>query len=155
MGAAFFEEDASDERKRRLRENLAALSAGATPGQTMFAQTPMRFFDARLDAAPLFAESVVRPRLLGHLLGTLAPAWDVTAGAGPLRVPILIAHGRYDYVVPYRLWDGVAERLPGATFRLFERSGHQPFFDEPDRFAEVVTDWMRAGPIGRSTGPTR
>jgi len=138
----FFEEDASLERKQALRDNLQRLPPGATPGQAMLAHTPMRFFDARFDAAPLFAEADRRPDLLMHILGTLAPQWDATAGSSPLRVPLLIAHGRHDFTVPHALWQGVVERLPTATFRLFERSGHQPFLEEPERFAAVLTEWM-------------
>jgi len=59
-----------------------------------------------------------------------------------LHVPILIAHGRYDYVSPYTMWAGIADRLPNATLHLFERSGHQTFFEEPERFDEVVRAWM-------------
>ena len=140
--SSFFEEDASEERKQILRENMARLPPDASMGQFMFAQTPMRFFDARLDAVPLFAEASTRSELIAHLLGALTSGWDVTAEASSLRVPIFHAHGRYDYVVPYDLWDGVAERLPDATFRLFERSGHQPFFEEPDEFASALRNWM-------------
>ena len=73
-------------------------------------------------------------------------AWDVTAGARSLRVPILIAQGRYDYTVPYVLWEGIAAQLPRATLRIFEHSGHQPFFEEPDEFASALTDWMASQP---------
>ena len=139
---SFFEEDASEERKQILRENMARLPADASMGQHMFAQTPMRFFDARFDAVPLFEGASTKPELIAHLLGALTAGWDVTAGASSLRVPIFHAHGRYDYVVPYVLWDGVAERLPDFTFRLFERSGHQPFFEEPDEFASALKEWM-------------
>lgn len=140
--AAFFEEDASEERKRRLRENLAALAPGASSGQTLFAQTPMRFFDAAFDPAPLFAEAEVKPAFLGHVMGKLAPAWDIAVGSDSLRVPMFLAHGRYDYVVPYVLWQDVAPGLPDATLEIFERSGHQPFFEEPDRFTDVLMAWM-------------
>jgi proline iminopeptidase len=140
--AAFFEQDASEERKRILRENMAALPADAPFGRVFLAQTPMRFFDARLDPAPLFAESEMKPAMLSHLLGDLTRAWDVTAGADSLRMPIFLAHGRHDYVVPHILWDGVAEKVPKATLQIFERSGHHPFFEEPDRFADAVVDWM-------------
>ena len=141
---AFFEQEASADRKRTLRDNLQRLPAGATPGQAMLAQSPMRFFDAGFDATPLFADADRRPGLLMHILGTLAPAWDVTIESRPLRVPLLIAHGRHDYTVPHTLWQGVVERLPGATFRLFERSGHQPFFEEPHVFATALAEWMTA-----------
>jgi proline iminopeptidase len=151
----FFNEDASEERKRVLAENLAALPAGASPGQMMLAGTPTRFFDARFDAAPLFAGAVARPGLLGHVMGPLTAAWDVTVGASSLSVPVLIAHGRYDYTVPHVLWRGVSDALPDATVEIFERSGHQPFFEEPDRFAEVVTAWMPAHPGNASGGVVR
>jgi proline iminopeptidase len=139
---AFFEADASEDRKRLLRDNLAGLPEGASLMQFVLAQTPMRFFDPRFDAAPLFAEAISRPALLQHVMATLAPAWDVTVGASSLGVPIFHAHGRYDYVVPHVLWEGIAEKLPNATLRIFERSGHQPFFEEPDQFVEALTDWM-------------
>ncbi|MBW8876587.1 MAG: alpha/beta hydrolase [Acidobacteria bacterium] len=140
--ASFFEEDASEDRKQVLRDNLARLPAGASMGQVMFAQTPMRFFDARFDAVPLFAEAVARPQFLQHVLGTLTQGWDVTVGASGLSVPIFLAHGRYDYTVPYVLWDGIPSQLPNARLEIFEQSGHQPFFEEPDRFVAALTDWM-------------
>jgi proline iminopeptidase len=108
----------------------------------MYSQTPMRFYDARFDAAPLFAESDLKPGLLKHIMGTLTPAWDVSLESSSLSVPIFVAHGRYDYTVPYVLWDGIAAKLPNATLQIFEKSGHQPFFEEPDRFAQALTDWM-------------
>jgi proline iminopeptidase len=139
---AFFEQDASEERKQVLRENLAGLTADAPLKQHLVAQGPMRFFDPRFDAAPLFEAMVPRPQLVMHVMGKLAPGWDVTVDASSLRVPIFLAHGRYDYTVPYLLWEGIPSRLPNATFELFERSGHQPFFEEPGRFAETVANWF-------------
>lgn len=140
--SAFFEEHASEERKRVLRDNLAKLPEGASMGETMYAQTPMRFYDARFDAAPLFADADVKPGLLQHIMGTLVPAWTIRAEPGSLRVPIFIALGRHDYVVPYVLWDGLADTLPNATLRLFEKSGHQPFFEQPQAFADALSEWM-------------
>jgi proline iminopeptidase len=144
-GRSFFEEDASEERKQVLRDNLARLPADAGPGQSMLAQTPMRFFDPRFDAAPVFADSEFRPELLAHIMGTLVRGWDVRSDARSSRVPLLIAHGRYDYTVPYRLWEGVASSLPHVTMRVFGRSGHQPFFEEPELFGATVDEWMASG----------
>ena len=144
QATAFFEADASEERKQVLRDNLAAVPPGASPGQSMLAQTPMRFFDPHFDAAPLFAEAVPGMGLLQHVLGTLTLKWDVTAGASGLRAPLFLAHGRYDYVVPYVLWDGIPAQFPDATMEIFPRSGHQPFFEEPDRFTSAVTAWMES-----------
>jgi len=84
----------------------------------------------------------MKPALFQHVLGPLTATWDVTANKESLTVPILIAHGRYDYVSPYTMWDGIVEALPNATRHVFERSGHQTFFEEPERFVEVVRAWM-------------
>lgn len=140
--ASFFEADASEERKQVLRENLARLPADASPGQAMLARSPQRFYDPRVDAAPIFAEAEVKWPFLAHLMGPLTSGWDVTAGAESLQVPTLVAHGRFDYTVPYVLWTDILPKLPRATMRVFEKSGHQPFFEEPDAFAAAVTDWM-------------
>jgi proline iminopeptidase len=138
----FFAEDASEDRKRAMRENLAALPPHASFSSVFLAHTPMRFFNAQMDAASLFADAEAKPELVNYLTGDLTHGWDIRVGGDSLRVPILLAQGRYDYVVPYTLWDGIVENLPSATLQIFERSGHQPFFEEPKRFAEVVTEWM-------------
>jgi proline iminopeptidase len=138
----FFDEDASDERKAILRENLAALPSGTSPAQAVLAQTPMRFFDPRADAGALYAGSDLNPRLIEHVLGTLTPQWDISVDVDSLRAPVFIAHGRYDYVVPHLMWGGVVETLPDARLEIFEKSGHQPFFEEPERFARAVHEWM-------------
>lgn len=141
-GAEFFAADGSAERKAILQENLAKLPPGTPPTQATFAQTPMRFFDPRFDAAALFAGSMFNPRVFAHLFGTLTPRWNILDDVESLRVPILLAHGRYDYVVPFTVWQAIVDKLPNAQLHIFERSGHQTFFEEPERFAKVVTDWM-------------
>jgi proline iminopeptidase len=139
----YFEAHASDERKQVLQDNLSKLPPGTPPSQAVFAQTPMRFFDPRFDAPPLFAGAEPRPEILMHLMAKLGPTWDVTGGAD-LRTPLLIVHGRHDYTVPHVLWDDVIIRLPSATKRLFDHSGHQPFLEEPERFTTEVTAWLEA-----------
>jgi len=142
---AFFERDASAERKKILRENVARLPANPSFEQIILAQTPTRFFDPHTDAAPLYEGAVMRPSLLARS-SALTGSWDVRADAGDSTAPILLAHGRYDYTVPHVLWEGLTSTLPSTTFHLFERSGHQPFYEEPERFVEVVTSWMRSTP---------
>ena len=149
-GTAFFEADGSEERKTILRENYAKLPPGTPPTQAIFAQGPLRFFDPRFDAMPLFAESEFKPKLFEHVLGPLTANWDVTSDMASLHVPILLAHGRYDYVSPYTMWNGIVDLMPNATQHVFERSGHQTFFEEPARFVEVVREWMaRSGSSAR------
>jgi proline iminopeptidase len=141
---AFFDARADDQRKRVLRENLAALPPDATPGQQLLAQTPMRFFDPRADGAAVFTGAEIRPDFIPHVMTRLAPGWDIRAGAAELRAPLFVGLGRHDYVVPHVLWDGVTGALPRTTVHIFEQSGHQPFFEEPAAFADAVSAWMAA-----------
>ena len=140
--AAYFEAEAGDDRKQRLQRNLAALPPEPSLRQIVAAQTPMRFHDDSVDAEGLFEGAVSSPELLTHIMGTLARGWTIAADPASLTVPVLIAHGRSDYTVPHVLWNGIPATLPDATFHLFEASGHQPFFEEPERFTAVVTEWM-------------
>jgi proline iminopeptidase len=140
---SFFERDASDDRKAALRENLARLPAHPSLAERLLAQTPTRFFDPHADATIWYEGAVMKPGGLEGTMGALS-GWDVRTVAGSLRAPILLAHGRYDYVVPYELGENAAALFPRATFQVFERSGHQPFFEEPGRFVEVVTSWLAA-----------
>ncbi|HWM91232.1 MAG TPA: alpha/beta hydrolase [Thermoanaerobaculia bacterium] len=121
--ASFFGEDASEDRKQVLRDNLARLGPGASMGEAMYAQTPMRFFNACFDAAPVFAGSEVKPRFFQHLLGTLAPSWDVTAGSSPLRAPLFLALGRTRRSWLSRPWSllflSSPYPLPGAIRKTF------------------------------------
>jgi proline iminopeptidase len=138
--APFFEQDASAERKQVLQDNFGRLSSDASFHERFLAQTPMRFFDPHLDAEPLYAGSEYRPALVEHVTRALVASWDVTVDTASLRVPTFLALGRFDYVVPYVLWDEIV--LPNLTQQMFEKSGHQPFVEEPERFAEAVSDWM-------------
>lgn len=138
----FFEREASEERKRIHH-------------QDPLSQTAMRFFDPRTDAAALYEGATFDRPFFEHLLGTVAPSWDITRDAASLTFPILIAHGRYDFVVPYEMWNGIPERLPDATFRLFPRSAHHPFYEEPEAFVAAIkepTSAMQARPPFADSG---
>jgi len=144
-GARRFEAEASEERRAILRENLARLPADATPAQAMYAQTPLRFFDPSFDAQPLFAGAEVRPELFGRILGELAPGWNAGAALddlGAAGVPVLLLHGRHDYVVPVGLAEELAAGHPATALEIFEKSGHQPFVEEPGPFAAAIGEWL-------------
>jgi pimeloyl-ACP methyl ester carboxylesterase len=57
-------------------------------------------------------------------------------------VPALIAHGRYDYAAPYRLWEEHRHKLPRHTYVLLEKSGHTPSLEEPGLFDHTLLAWV-------------
>jgi pimeloyl-ACP methyl ester carboxylesterase len=53
-------------------------------------------------------------------------------------VPVQIIWGTQDVVVPVSHARMAHAAMPGSRLEIFERSGHFPFHDDPDRFIEVV-----------------
>jgi len=53
-------------------------------------------------------------------------------------VPVQIIWGTDDVVVPVSHAHMAHAAMPGSQLEIFERSGHFPFHDDPDRFIEVV-----------------
>jgi len=57
-------------------------------------------------------------------------------------LPTLIIWGRRDGVIPIRHARIAHEAIPGSRLEVFDRSGHFPHRDEPERFAAVVNDFL-------------
>lgn len=61
-----------------------------------------------------------------------------------LRMPALVATGRYDAnVAPSTAWK-IHKAIAGSSWVVFENSGHLPYFEEPERFVQVVNDFLGA-----------
>jgi non-heme chloroperoxidase len=59
-----------------------------------------------------------------------------------LRLPVLVCVGRQSKVFP---WEGsayVGEHIPGAQTVFFEKSGHMPFYEEPEKFNRMVGEFI-------------
>jgi pimeloyl-ACP methyl ester carboxylesterase len=56
--------------------------------------------------------------------------------------PTLIVWGDRDPIIPVEHAHGAHSRLPHARLEIFEGSGHFPQLDDPQRFADVLTDFV-------------
>jgi 3-oxoadipate enol-lactonase len=100
------------------------------------------------------ADPEVVERILAHRERTAQPpeAWQAQAAAalafdaydrlGELEAPTLLLHGTEDVVVDPRNSELLAERAPGARVEWFEGCGHLFFWEQPDRFVDVVTEFL-------------
>ena len=70
---------------------------------------------------------------------------DFREVVGSYRLPTLYAWGRDEKLVPVAAGDWLAANT-GAELVMFERSGHCPMWEEPERFNRVVGDWIAALP---------
>ena len=52
--------------------------------------------------------------------------------------------GRHDHVTPVEYSQEIADKIPHARLEIFEKSGHSPPSDEPQKFEAVLTDWLKA-----------
>jgi pimeloyl-ACP methyl ester carboxylesterase len=60
-----------------------------------------------------------------------------------IHIPTLVVWGTRDRMIP--AWHAtLAEKvIAGCRVELFEGAGHFPHLDEPERFAELVSDFMK------------
>jgi len=145
-----WEAEASEERKELVARNLEELTpevrATLSPGELWVreyvASGPMIWFDPTYDANWLF-EGVALDGPVFQRVRELFTPYDLAQGPGAITVPVLVVHGRYDYFAAYTLWEEQRHKLPRHTYVLFERSGHTPPLEEPERFDETLLAWIR------------
>jgi proline iminopeptidase len=102
----------------------------------------MEFYDpARRDAflagGPVFFSEAACVHFM-----TAALPLDITPQVRTLEVPTLVIAGRFDVnvapVFSYRL----SKTIPNARFAIIEESGHMPFIEQPERFRQLVEDFI-------------
>ncbi len=62
------------------------------------------------------------------------------------HMPSMVVWGERDLVLPVKHARAAHEVLPGSRLEIFPDSGHVPHEDEPDRFAEVLADFIATAP---------
>jgi proline-specific peptidase len=76
-----------------------------------------------------------------HIVGTIR-SWNVFDRLAEIALPTLVLAGRFDECVPEHMWE-MHRRIAGSRFELFEASAHMPFIEEPDRFDQVMRDFLQ------------
>jgi pimeloyl-ACP methyl ester carboxylesterase len=99
---------------------------------------------------PTMVDRIMRHRIASAQLPT---AWAAQAAAGAafdvwdrvpeIRTQTLVLTGDEDGVVDPRNSKLLAERIPGALLEVFPGTGHLFFWEQPDRFVHVVTDFLQ------------
>ena len=69
---------------------------------------------------------------------------DLTPQMARFHMPTLVINGRFDLnVTPDVSW-AVAHNIPGAQLVFFEKSGHLPSYEEPERYISVIEEFLGA-----------
>jgi pimeloyl-ACP methyl ester carboxylesterase len=106
--------------------------------------------DETVRTRPELVEEIYRYRL-AHRPDPQAWQWQGAAGMGhdafervrEIQVPTLVFTGTEDNVVDPRNSDLLAAAIPGARLERFEGLGHLFFWEDPERFARVVGEFLR------------
>jgi proline iminopeptidase len=70
---------------------------------------------------------------------------DLTPELAGFKFPTLVITGRYDMnVAPLTAWR-MAHAIPGARLVFFEKSGHLPAYEEPDKYLQVLEGFLSTG----------
>jgi proline iminopeptidase len=150
---AFWDNDASEERKQVLKTNwekagdtetVGKLSPGQAFIKTYVTNGPKYWYEPTYDATWIWAGMDPSAKMTTHLFD-LFKNYDLAQGPGQLKAPVFLALGRYDYVVPYTAWDGQKGKLPNLSYNLFEKSGHTPQLEEPALFDQKLLKWLAVG----------
>lgn len=75
-----------------------------------------------------------------HVIGTLKD-WSVIDCCPLVEVPTLIVSGRHDEATPVTV-QPYADLVPDVRWELFEESSHLPNLEEPERFTQVMRDYL-------------
>jgi proline iminopeptidase len=80
----------------------------------------------------------VAARLGAEMRGT-----DITPSLAGFRFPTLVLNGRYDMNVAALTGYRIHRAIPGSQFVIMDKSSHMMFYEEPERFFEVVREFLR------------
>jgi proline iminopeptidase len=148
---AFWETEASADRKKTKQElderlpneMLRSLSPRDSFAMRYVRNGPKYFYDPTYDLAWLWIGRHFSAEVLNWYINTIAKDWDPRPRLATNSVPMFAALGRYDYNVPYVAWDGLEKTVPRLKTHVFERSGHFPMLEEPQRFDDVLIRWLK------------
>lgn len=80
----------------------------------------------------------------GNAVGKATENLDFTAALAKFTCPTLVITGRYDMnVAPLTAWR-MYKSIPGARLEIFEKSGHLPSYEEPDKYVQVVNSFLNS-----------
>ena len=74
-----------------------------------------------------------------------ASRFDLNPELRKFKFPTLVITGRYDINVAPSVAYKIHKAISGSQFAVFEKSGHLPFYEEPEAFVRVLEAFLAAG----------
>jgi 3-oxoadipate enol-lactonase len=122
----------SGDRERALR---AGFEVNLSKAYATEANWPA--FEKMATTLPVAVEVIGRQAqaIMGH---------DTSARLGELAMPVLVVHGDEDRMLPVQNGRAIAEAIPGARLEVLEGVGHMFWWEQPERSAALIADFVLA-----------
>ena len=139
---------ASDDRKAIQQENwgkineLDRLTGKEEAAANYNKAAPQYWYDPYYDANWLWDGMTVHSEVTQHLFTKVFEDYDMFANIPEIQIPVFVALGKYDYVIPYTLWNTEYKSIPDFTYILFEKSGHTPQLEQSRKFDKELGKWL-------------
>jgi proline iminopeptidase len=143
----FCRRDADPERLAAHARNMATrrVPASVETSQDFIDQyvsnDAVNWYDFTFDCSPLWEGIYVNPSVMGQLF---EPEGLGGYQLDALELPVFLALGRYDYGIPFYLWDQPKTKLSSLHYKLYEKSGHHPPYEQPEEFTADLVEWARS-----------
>ncbi len=145
---SYFETYASAARKKQFEQDIALLEQDLKQDpERRFVHMCIRmgahsFYDFTFNAASMWQGVDTNMEIIDYLWGVAFAQQNLRQLIHEFQKPIFIGLGKYDYLVaPVALWETV-DQVPYVTKVIFEKSGHNPMFEEPSYFDEQLIQWI-------------
>jgi proline iminopeptidase len=147
MKGQYWRDHAEPERQRRFAELMAAADAEVEESEEQNriyrrADALRRWYDIDFDPDAGVPPGNLNPTWVKRVLLDEASQRDWADTFERVQAPVLVLLGGADFVVPPPTWQQT-HGLANATINILDRSGHQPFFDEPIAFVDRVAAWLQ------------
>nr|WP_299383083.1 alpha/beta hydrolase [Allomuricauda sp.] len=139
---------ASPERKRIQEENwgkvkeLDRLTGKEEASARYNNMSPQYWYNPEYDAGWLWEDMTVHSEVTQHLFTKVFLDYNMFDPPVPIKVPMFVGLGKYDYVIPYTLWNTSYANIPDFKLVYFEKSGHTPQLEESAQFDNELVDWL-------------
>lgn len=153
--AAALWETASDERKAIQEKNWGKITevdrlAGQEKAATDYhVASPQYWYNPNYDARWLWDGMTVHTELTEHLFTNVFAGYNMFEKSEQIPIPVFVALGIYDYVIPYTLWKSEYEAIPDFTMILFKKSGHTPQLEQRKLFTKKLIKWIQSKTSGK------
>lgn len=129
---------AAHERNQRARRRPASIETMQDFVDDYVSGDAMGWYDYTFDSSPLWEGVEANFRVMDQLF---EPEGLGGFRVEPLDVPVFLALGRYDYGIPFYVWDEPKKNLSNLRYKLYDKSGHHPPYEQPDEFTADLLDW--------------